>query len=783
MRRKWATPVDTRTDRTDEELLASHETDDFGVFYDRHVRALLGYFQRRTGDPQVAADLTAETFASAIVAQKRYVPTGAPALAWLYRIASRRLVDYQRRGAVERKMQRALSMERPRLSGEDAAMIRLLADDAALSRSTELPRDQREAVTAHVIGGEGYAELARAQRHVGGRGPPARLARPRHAAPADGRARMSDFVTELRREVVGAHAAAPRLRGPHPPPPPAAGPGRRGRARGAARRGRAGLALDPAARADRRAARGQGRAHRRRPDRRRCSPPARCGSPTSRATRSSASTRPAKVIARIPIGNAPENIAADNESVWANTTTTEATTILWRINSATNRVADHINNDYAIGLAATPGRVWLARRDDQHSVDVFSSADGRRIGRIPFEGVTGLAAAGGSVWVAGADGTVTRIGERSGKIEHSWPQLVPSNIGFGSRSIAADRSGAWLVDSGQGRLLRLEGDKVVRSLQIGDTTPILARSNGLWVVTSDEPQASAVDRIDPRTGKVTATVQLGTALPARARPRARRTLGDRRRWDCRADRHLGRWPGAPPPPARRARSGSVRSRRGGLTAGAEPPEGHLGLVDREAVALRRPQARGLADDAIDVLGGVAHAADEVVVVVADARLVAHGATGGGDAPGEPGAVQRLADVVGRWVEREVSRSPARCPRRHDGEIEAPAVCIFHRSAVLAVAATLILGAANASAAITLRASGNTVVLEDATGSNETIIGYEADRLTVQNTDGSEFGIKRGLAVRLQCAAACKVVATLSFKGKRLGAGRKTLRRRALRDSQ
>ena len=29
------------------------------------------------------------------------------------------------------------------------------------------------------------------------------------------------------------------------------------------------------------------------------------------------------VIARIPIGNAPENIAADSESVWANTTTDE----------------------------------------------------------------------------------------------------------------------------------------------------------------------------------------------------------------------------------------------------------------------------------------------------------------------------------------------------------------------------------------------------------------------------------------------------------------------------
>lgn len=36
-------------------------------------------------------------------------------------------------------------------------------------------------------------------------------------------------------------------------------------------------------------------------------------------------------------------------------------------------------------------------------------------------------------------------------------------------------------------------------------------------------------------------------------------------------------------------------------------------------------------------------------------------------------------------------------------------------------------------------------------------------------------LKRGLTVRLKCASACKVAATLSYKGRRLGAGRKTLR--------
>ena len=145
---------------SDEELLASGETEAFGVFYDRHARTVLGYFARRTGDAHAAADLTAETFASAIASQARYRPTGAPALSWLFKIAARRLADYQRSGAVERRMRRTLAMRTPRLTSEDEAMIGLLAEEAATVLLAELPSEQREAVAAHVIDGRDYAELA-----------------------------------------------------------------------------------------------------------------------------------------------------------------------------------------------------------------------------------------------------------------------------------------------------------------------------------------------------------------------------------------------------------------------------------------------------------------------------------------------------------------------------------------------------------------------------------------------------------------------------------------------
>jgi RNA polymerase sigma-70 factor (ECF subfamily) len=146
--------------QSDDDLLTTDEPEAFGMFYDRHVRTVLGYFARRTGDPEVAADLTAETFASALAARRRYRPGGPPAGAWFFAIAARRLADYQRRGRVEARAQRALAMERVPLGAEDAGMIRLLGDDAAVSLLLELPPDQRAAIRSHVVDDQSYAEIA-----------------------------------------------------------------------------------------------------------------------------------------------------------------------------------------------------------------------------------------------------------------------------------------------------------------------------------------------------------------------------------------------------------------------------------------------------------------------------------------------------------------------------------------------------------------------------------------------------------------------------------------------
>ena len=121
---------------------------------------LLGYFARRVHDPEIAADLTAETFAAALVSRRRFRPAATPAVAWLFGIAQHKLADYRRRGAAEDRMQRRLGMDRVTVGEDDAAMIAMLGRDAAWQLVDELPPDQRDAVRAHVLDDRAYGEIA-----------------------------------------------------------------------------------------------------------------------------------------------------------------------------------------------------------------------------------------------------------------------------------------------------------------------------------------------------------------------------------------------------------------------------------------------------------------------------------------------------------------------------------------------------------------------------------------------------------------------------------------------
>src|SRR5687767_15596517 len=90
--------------------MAFDDPAEFAAFYREHVRSLTGFFLHRTGDPELAMDLAAETFAEALAGRRRFDPRKGTESMWLYGIARHKLARALERGRVEDRARRRLGM-------------------------------------------------------------------------------------------------------------------------------------------------------------------------------------------------------------------------------------------------------------------------------------------------------------------------------------------------------------------------------------------------------------------------------------------------------------------------------------------------------------------------------------------------------------------------------------------------------------------------------------------------------------------------------------------------
>lgn len=150
---------------TDAQLLARARSDPaaFRELYDRYAERVFRFHARRTGDDDVAHDLTAETFARSWEGRRRFRDeAGGSAGPWLFAIARHVLVSSVRRGVLERRACERLGVL-DRLDGgtpasEAAPDERWLEGlDEALD---DLPPAQREAIRLRVEEELEYAEVA-----------------------------------------------------------------------------------------------------------------------------------------------------------------------------------------------------------------------------------------------------------------------------------------------------------------------------------------------------------------------------------------------------------------------------------------------------------------------------------------------------------------------------------------------------------------------------------------------------------------------------------------------
>ena len=141
-------------------------TGNFGAFYAANATPMLLYFLRRVPEPEVATDLTAETFAQALVSRKKFRGrTTEEATAWLYGIARNQLTGFIRKGRTERKALDRLGIAAPSLTEEEQERAIELADSEGLRSAVqgalaELSIDQQAALRLRIVDELDYSEVA-----------------------------------------------------------------------------------------------------------------------------------------------------------------------------------------------------------------------------------------------------------------------------------------------------------------------------------------------------------------------------------------------------------------------------------------------------------------------------------------------------------------------------------------------------------------------------------------------------------------------------------------------
>src|ERR1700732_285105 len=142
--------------------VAARDETAFTVLYRRYLPVVLRWCLRETGNREIAADLSAEVFAAALISARRYRSEQGSVLAWLLGIARNKLLESRRRKRVEDSARRKLRLEPVALNDADLDRVEELAslDEEILALAQALPEPSRQALSDRVIHERSYEEIA-----------------------------------------------------------------------------------------------------------------------------------------------------------------------------------------------------------------------------------------------------------------------------------------------------------------------------------------------------------------------------------------------------------------------------------------------------------------------------------------------------------------------------------------------------------------------------------------------------------------------------------------------
>jgi RNA polymerase sigma-70 factor (ECF subfamily) len=154
--------------RTDAQLLkaANQDPEAFREFYDRYAIWIRSWFIRHTGSETASLDLTAETFAQAWHASRRFRDeaegSGAP---WLFGIARNLLRQYHKHNRIESAARARMGLPVSFADCEDYERVDERSEAGALAPLLRhalraLPAEQRRALELRIVHGLPYDAVA-----------------------------------------------------------------------------------------------------------------------------------------------------------------------------------------------------------------------------------------------------------------------------------------------------------------------------------------------------------------------------------------------------------------------------------------------------------------------------------------------------------------------------------------------------------------------------------------------------------------------------------------------
>jgi streptogramin lyase len=232
-------------------------------------------------------------------------------------------------------------------------------------------------------------------------------------------------------------------------------------------------------------------------------PPGLLRRPGPGARPATGANRTALVVAgqtSLPKGNSL-SVAVGYRAVWVT-----GIGVTYQVDGATGRVVRTIRTPGTFpdgcrsGIAAGAGAVWVSYgcrgvyRIDPHSGRVTASLP------VPDAG-DAIAVAGGLVWVTSYHGDLLRIQPRTNKITGK-----PLDVGFGGWWMTPGAGALWVTSAfGNGAITRL--DPVTGTAEAFGTSAVsdvnASGAGSLW--------SSQVKRVDPATGRVTASIPVAGA--------------------------------------------------------------------------------------------------------------------------------------------------------------------------------------------------------------------------------------------------------------------------------